>query len=121
MLEALYNDTLDTLDLTNSEVGDAVILQICEFLRCSKVRAVKFIRCKLTDDVVNKIIPAMGNIITLNLSQNYLTDAVLGRLASRREAMPALKTVILCQNKIIERKHRASIERLRQTDLIVSV
>ena len=65
-------------------MGDAAVLQICEFLKFSKVRAVKFIRCKLNDDVVNKIIPAMGNIITLNLSQNYLTENVLGRLAARR-------------------------------------
>jgi hypothetical protein len=73
LLEQLYNDTLDTLDLTNCELGDAIILQICEFLRGSKVRTVKFIRNKLSDDVIPKMMNALSYIATLNLSQNLLT------------------------------------------------
>lgn len=49
MLDLLYCDTLDLLDLTNAELGDGVVLQICEFLRGTKVRSVKLIRNKLTD------------------------------------------------------------------------
>ena len=48
ILEALYNDTLDTLELTNAELGDA-ILHICEFLSGWRVRTTKFMRSKLSD------------------------------------------------------------------------
>lgn len=106
ILESLYNDTLDTLDLTNAELGDGTILQICEFLRGTRVRTVKFIRNKLSDDAVSKMINCFGGVVTLNLSQNFLTEQSLNHLTNQRNSMPSLKTVILSQNKIIERKHK---------------
>ena len=63
----------------------------------------------------------MGNVITLNLSQNFLTDQVLDIIVDYREQLPKLKNVILSQNKIIERKHKGKIEKLRKLDLTVSV
>jgi hypothetical protein len=116
----LYNDSLDTLDLTNAELGDAIILQICEFLRGSRVRTVKFIRNKLSDEAVSKMISAFGGVATLNLSQNFLTEQSLAHLANQRSSMPSLRTVILSQNKIIERKHKEFIDRLKKMDLNVS-
>jgi hypothetical protein len=121
VLDQLYNDTLDLLDLTNSELGDSTILQICEFLRGSKVRSVKFIRNKLSDDAIPKMILALGNISTINLSQNMLTEHTLDHLINHRAQMPNMKSVILSQNKIIERKHKNHIDRLRKLDLTVSV
>ncbi len=121
MLDQLYNDTLDLLDLTNAELGDSTILQICEFLRGSKVRSVKFIRNKLSDDAIPKMILALGNISTINLSQNMLTEHTLDHLINHRAQMPNMKSVILSQNKIIERKHKNHIDRLRKLDLTVSV
>jgi microsomal dipeptidase-like Zn-dependent dipeptidase len=70
------------------------------------VRTVKFIRNKLSDDAVAKMIASFGGVATLNLSQNFLTEQTLIHLANARNNMPALKTVILSQNKIIERKHK---------------
>ena len=112
---------MDLLDFTNAELGDATILQICEFLRGSKVRSVKFIRNKLTDDAVSKMMAAMGCVITLNLSQNMLTERTIEFLINNRANMPNMKSVILSQNKIIERKHKLLIEKLRKLDLAVSV
>ena len=65
------------------------------------MKTVKFIRNKLSDDAIAKMIIAFGGVITLNLSQNYLTEQTLVHLANARNAMPSLKTVILSQNKII--------------------
>jgi hypothetical protein len=120
-LDLLFADTLDLLDLTNAELGDSTILQICEFLRGTKVRSVKFIRNKLTDDAIPKMIPSLGLVIILNLSQNLLTEHTLDYLITYRNSLPNLKSVILSQNKIIERKHKSHIERLRKLDLTVSV
>lgn len=120
-MDQLYSDTLDLLDLTNAELGDGTILQICEFLRGSKVRSVKFIRNKLTDDAIPKMMPALENIVTINLSQNMLTEHALDYLIGYRAQMPNMKSIILSQNKIIERKHKGHIDRLRKLDLTVSV
>lgn len=65
------------------------------------MKTVKFIRNKLSDEAVGKMIIAFGGVITLNLSQNFLTEQTLAHLANGRNAMPVLKTVILSQNKII--------------------
>jgi hypothetical protein len=89
------------LDLTNAELGDSTILQICEFLRGTKVRVVKFIRNKLTDEVIPKMIYSLGNVITLYLSQNLLTEQTIEYLISNRTSLANLKSVILSQNKII--------------------
>jgi hypothetical protein len=97
----LFNDTLDILDFTNAELGDNAILQICDFLRGSKVRSVKFIRNKVSDEAIPKMMLAMGCVVTLNLSQNMLTEAAINHLITLRSHMPNMKSVILSQNKII--------------------
>ena len=50
-----------------------------------------------------------------------LTENVLDILADNAKNLPSLKTVILSQNKIIERKHRMKIERLKKMGWAVSV
>lgn len=121
ILEQLYNDSLDVLDLTNAELGDSVVVQICQFLRGTKVRSVKFIRNKLSDEVIPRMMFALGSIITMNLSQNNLTEHALDYLIAKRNLMPNMKSIILSQNRIIERKHKNHIDRLRKLDLTVSV
>lgn len=74
---------------------------ISQLVRGTKVRNIKFIRNKLNDESINKIIPFLGNIITLNLSQNLLTEQVLDIIADSRQQIPKLKNIILSQNKII--------------------
>ena len=63
----------------------------------------------------------MGGVVTLNLSQNYLTDRVLDILIDGRDYLASMKSIILSQNKIIERKHKLKIDKLRSLDLTVSV
>lgn len=121
IIDGLVSDSLEVFDLTNAELGDANILLISEFLNGSKVKTVKLIRNKLNDEVVPKLLPYMSGVITLNLSQNFFTDRVLDHIISARDSMPFLKNVILCQNKIIERKHKVKIDKLRSMDLTVSV
>lgn len=42
-------------------------------------------------------------------------------LADHRTALPSLRTVILSQNKIAERKCKGVVERLRKMDLAISI
>ena len=64
---------------------------------------------------------SMGCVVTLNLSQNLLTEHTIDYLIANRNYMPNMKNIILSQNKIIERKHKILIDKLRKLDLIVSV
>ena len=86
-----------------------------------KVRTLKLIRNKITDDGVTKLIPYLGNLISLNLSQNVLTDHVLNLFMDNRAHLPQLKSLVLSQTKIVERKSKALIEKVKKTGLAVSV
>ena len=122
MLDAIFNNTVDTIDFTNAEVGDQTMNQICEFVKFSKARTIKFIRNKLTDNGIEKIIPSLANAQILNLSQNNLTEAVIDIIIKHRYGyLSGLKNLILSQNKIIERKHKAKIDQLRAMNILVSV
>lgn len=94
-------DSLEVLDLTNADLGDAAVSQICSYLTGSKVKTVKLIRNRLTDEGLEKILPHMENIIVLNLSQNSLTERTLDLLINNRIKLPHLKSIVLSVNKII--------------------
>lgn len=102
MLDGIYNNTVDTIDFTNAEVGDQTMAQICEFVKFSKARTIKFIRNKLTDNGIEKLLPSLINAQILNLSQNNLTEAVIDIFIKHRFGyLSGLKNLILSQNKII--------------------
>ena len=90
-------------------MGDSLIVTISELIRGTKIKTVKFIRNKLNDEAIGKIIPNLGNVVTLNISQNSLTEQVLDILLDSKEHLPKLKNIILSQNKIIERKHKLKL------------
>ncbi len=98
-----------------------MILQICEFIPGTRIKTIKFIRNKLTDDCLTKMIPYISNVITLNLSQNLFTEKVLDIFIENRDMLPKMKNIILSLNKIIERKHKGKIDELRKLDITVSV
>ena len=73
-MEGIAHDTLDTVDFTNAELGDNTLLHILEMMRDNtRVKTLKLIRNKLTDEGIVKMIPYFTNIHSLNLSQNQLT------------------------------------------------
>lgn len=94
---------------------------ICENVQCSKVRTLKLIRNKLSDQCIAKILPFFSNVTTLNLSQNMLTEQVLDILYENRKNLESLRTIILSQNKIVERKHKDKIEKIRKLNWNVSI
>ena len=122
MLEGVLTDTLETVDFTNAELGDAIALQVCELVKGSgRSRNLKLIRNKITDDGFAKMIPLFSGLTSINLSQNLLTENCLNVLSDHRPSLPNLKTVILSQNKIAERKCKGVVEKLRKMDLAISI
>lgn len=99
-MDGIINDQLETVDFTNAELGDQVMIQIIECMKGRKVKTLKLIRNKLTDEGMDKMLPYFSNVITLNLSQNLLTDRFIDRLLAFLPKMPNLKSLILSQNKI---------------------
>jgi hypothetical protein len=122
VIEGIMSDTLEIVDLTNAELGDNAILQILDLMKDNtRVKTLKLIRNKLTDEGIAKMIPYIANVLSLNLSQNQLTENTIGILIDHKLSLPHLKTVVLSQTKIVERKSKGSIERLKKMDVAVSV
>jgi hypothetical protein len=70
-------------------------------LQGSKAKTVKLIRNKINDETIQKILPYMGGVITLNLSQNLLTERVLDIIYNAKDELHSVKSIILSQNKIM--------------------
>ena len=71
---SLMMEALEVLDLSNCSIDEVQIICVVELLKINRsVKILKLIRNRLTDDFVERILPFIGNIVTLNLSQNYLT------------------------------------------------
>jgi hypothetical protein len=120
IVEALILNSLEVVDLTNAELGDSAVLQICKNIG-SKVRSLKLIRNRLTDEGISKLTALFSTITTLNLSCNQLTSNVLDILYDNRNLLPQLKTIVLSQNKIIEKKNTVKIERIKKLDWSIVV
>ena len=116
------NDTVEAVDLTNAELGDSCVLHILELMKeNTKVKSLKLIRNKLTDEGVAKMIPYFGTLVSLNLSQNQLTEHTLTLITNNRSNLPNLRSLVLSQTKVVERKSKAVIEKLRKMEIAVSV
>lgn len=55
------------------------------------------------------MLPYFSNLMTINLSQNQLTENTLSLLVDSKPNMPLLKNIILSQTKIVERKSKPLI------------
>jgi len=60
------------------------------------------------------MLPFMQDLVTLNLSQNLLTDKVLDILIQNQQLIPKVKNIVLSLNKIVERKDKKKIDELRK-------
>lgn len=46
-------DRSDCIDFTNAELGDGIVIGLCDYIRgSSKLKTLKLIRCKVTDDAM---------------------------------------------------------------------
>lgn len=94
---------------------------ILEAMKGKKVKTLKLIRNKITDEGMDKVWGCLENIITLNLSQNNLTDRFIDQLLHNLPRLPNLRSVILSQNKIRERNVKGRIEEIKKHEITVSI
>jgi len=83
-VEDLRCDRADCVDLTNAELGDVIVLQLCDYIRNStKLRSLKLVRNKISDEIFPHLMEACteSRLTSLNLGQNLLTDKALDILA----------------------------------------
>lgn len=84
------------------------------------MRTVKLIRNRLTDDFVERMLPFLSGVTSLNLSQNYLTERTLDYIMAVTNQLPLLRNVVLSQNRIREKTCRSKLDELRKMNISVS-
>lgn len=108
------------LDLSNCSVDETQIICIVELLKINRsVKVLKLIRNRLTDDFVERVLPFIGNIVTLNLSQNYLTERTLDYVMAVTNQLPSLRQVVLSQNRIREKTCKGKLDELKKMNISV--
>lgn len=97
------------------------VVCIVELLKVNKsVKMLKLIRNRLTDDFVERILPFIGNVTTLNLSQNYLTEKSLDYIMAATNQLPSLRNVVLSQNRIREKGCKGKLDELKKMNITIT-
>lgn len=122
IVEDLRCDRTDCVDLTNAELGDAIIISLCDYIRnTSKLRTLKLIRNKLTDEAFAHILEACSEskVTSLNLGQNLLTDKAL-EVASKCE-LKDLRNITLSQNRLNQRNSKNKVAEFKKAGVTISL
>ena len=86
-----------------------------------KVKGLKVGKNKLTNQGISKAIVYLSNTTNLNLSENNLTEDILGQFVEKKEKLMNLRIVNLWHNKINERKAKSWVEELKKRGIIVTL
>ena len=68
--------------------------------RVKKVKGLKLVRNKLTNEGLSKVLELIPSVTSLNISFNQLTNESVGYFLTFRERVPLLRIVNLSNNKI---------------------
>lgn len=122
VFDDLKNNRVDCLDFTNAELGDTIVIQLTEYIKNSgKLKTIKLIRNKLTDECLTPLLQACldSRVSSLNLSQNSLTDKALDIL--QKTDLKDLKNLTLSQNKLNLRNSKIKIAEFKKKGLTISI
>ncbi len=70
---------------------------------------------------MKQILGYMTNVITLNISQNSLTDITLDNVIMQLDSLKKLKSIAFSQNKIKERNVKLRLNAFKEKGIIVSL
>lgn len=109
-MEEVLSDTTQIFDLTNGELGNEMTLQMLDLLKTNlKVRIIKLAKNKINDDILPLLWKNLTRIQTLNLSNNSLSEKILDSFMGNLALVPALKNIVLTQNKMVPRALKSKV------------
>lgn len=86
-----------------------------------RIKGLKLIKNKLTNEGLGKMLELIPHVTNLNLSFNQLSDDALLQLLANRPKVATLRIINLSNNRINERKAKAAIDELKKQGLIVTI
>lgn len=122
LVSAAICEVVEVFDLTNCGLDENTVSCILELAKSNKtIRSLKLIRNRITDEGLEKIIPHLANISTLNLSQNHLSEKALDLLYGNLHQLPQLRNVILTQNKIKEKALKLKLDEFKRSNVAIVI
>ena len=85
------------------------------------MRGLKVGKNKLTNSGIIRAIPYLSNTTNLNLSENNLTEEVLGQFVEKKDKIMNLRIMNLWHNKMNERKAKSWVDELKKRGIIVTL
>jgi Ran GTPase-activating protein (RanGAP) involved in mRNA processing and transport len=122
VLEDLKNDRAETIDFGGAELGDQVIIALCDYIAKSvKVRNLKLVRNKLTDEAMYDILSACfkSKITSLNLGQNFFTEKSFEMF--EKYELGDIRNITLSLNKINRRNVKDRLEEFTKRGITMSI
>jgi hypothetical protein len=106
--EELHKDKLDVVDFAGAFLGDGTVLAISELFAQSrgKLKQVKLMNNKITDEIFPELINRCKGLQSLNLSYNSLSEKCLDWLEYEVDHLGDLCCITLSNNKISLRNNR---------------
>lgn len=106
-------------------MGDSGLQYICEYIKISKnVKSLKLLKNKITNDGVIILLKALSennSLISLNLSQNSLSDKVLDIFSNFFQNSHSIKLLCLNQNNINVRNAKNKMMDFKKMGITASV
>ncbi|KAM3134266.1 hypothetical protein pb186bvf_013551 [Paramecium bursaria] len=127
---ALKSDNLEIADFSSAELQDEGAIYLCDILRVSKkVKQLKLVRNKITDEGACKLLDALqanpnANIQSLHLSSNLISERTLDYFITlvKANVLGSLpKNLYLNQTLINTTKAKKKVDDLKKLGYIVNV
>ncbi len=95
---------MDILDLGGAGLGDQAVLSISELFESrNKLKTIKLMNNKITDEAFPELLHRCRNSFSLNLSYNNLTEKSLEWLEKEAVNLGNLANITVSNNKIVLR------------------
>ncbi|CAD8055729.1 unnamed protein product [Paramecium sonneborni] len=122
----IHQDKSEIIDLSSIDFSDQIIQILGDYLKGTQtVKVLKLSKCKLTDDLLYKLILniTQTKINTLHLQQNILTEKCLDYILThlRQNGQTQLKSLYLNQNNCTAAKAKKKIDELKKFGIQISL
>ncbi|CAD8150550.1 unnamed protein product [Paramecium pentaurelia] len=122
----IHQDKVEIIDLSSIDFNDQIIQILGDYLKGTQtVKVLKLSKCKLTDDLLYKLVLSITQtkINTLHLQQNTLTEKCLDNIITlfKQNAQIPLRSLYLNQNNFTAAKAKKKIDELKKFGIQISL